>query len=64
MTGLDHHHSAAVEVAGGWLAEQVPGSVKPTIPVLRVRFGLTTMEAVEAVKLAQKQREAHYAKAS
>lgn len=63
MTGLDHEHSAAVDLAGNWLAQNPRDRLaEPVIPLLRQRFGLSISEAVEACRAAAKAREAHYAK--
>ena len=55
MTGLDHEHSAAVETAAQWLAEQREPP-HPVVPALRQRFNLTVPEACEACALAQTYR--------
>ncbi|MAY61556.1 MAG: hypothetical protein CML29_05035 [Rhizobiales bacterium] len=55
MTGVDHQHSAAVEQAAMWLAEQQEPP-KPAVPFLRRTFGLSTHEACEACSLANRFR--------
>ncbi|MER9816487.1 hypothetical protein [Mesorhizobium sp. M0129] len=63
MTGLDHEHTAAIDVAGTWLARNPRDRLaQPVIPLLRQRFGLSISEAVEACRVATKAREADYAK--
>lgn len=54
-TGHSHEHSAAVEQAAQWLAEeqQPPPAI---IPALRSRFGLSAVEACEAIALARDYR--------
>ncbi|TIQ25047.1 hypothetical protein [Mesorhizobium sp.] len=64
MTGLDHEHSAAIDLAGDWLAQNPRDRLsQPVIPLLRERFGLSVSEAVDACRIASKAREAAYAKA-
>jgi len=53
-TGCDHEHSAVVEQAAHWLAEHRASLVRPIIPELRDRFGLTIKEAIEAAVLGAK----------
>lgn len=55
MTGADHQHSANVEQAAQWLADQNPPP-SPVVPVLRQRFNLSPMEACEACALAAQYR--------
>ncbi len=51
----EHSHSAAVEQAAIWLAdEQTPS--QPIIPELRRRFDLSSLEATEACAIAQRFR--------
>ena len=51
----ERQHSAAVEQAAMWLAdEQTPPS--PIIPELRRRFELSALEATEACAMAQRFR--------
>ena len=52
-TGHSHEHSEAVTVAAEWL-RGIPSlqRPRPIIPVLRERFGLTALEAVEAIREA------------
>lgn len=54
-TGHSHEHSAAVEHAAIWYADQnEPPS--PAVPGLRSRFGLSALEATEALAMAQRFR--------
>lgn len=53
MTCLDHEHSASVEQAAHWLAQQKEPNPHPVIPSLRQRFDLTVQEACEAIALAR-----------
>jgi len=55
MTGADHAHSAAVEQAAAWLADQHQPP-KPIVPALRQRFNLSALEACEAAAMAEKYR--------
>jgi hypothetical protein len=52
MTCLDHEHSASVEQAAQWLADQNPPP-SPVVPALRQRFDLNPSEACEAISLAR-----------
>ncbi len=54
-TGHSHEHNAAVETAAIWFADQKDPS-SPPVPALRDRFGLTTLEATEALAMAQRFR--------
>lgn len=53
--GLNHQHSAAVEEAARWLADQSEPE-HPIIPALRRRFDLTAKEACEAAAMASRFR--------
>ncbi|XHM75755.1 hypothetical protein ABSY17_19880 [Mesorhizobium sp. ANAO-SY3R2] len=57
MTGLDHQHTAVIDVAAQWLAttrrDQIAG---PLVPVLRKRFGLSAREACQAIAEANLRR--------
>lgn len=55
LTPPEHQHSAAVEQAAMWLADQQSPS-QPIIPELRRRFDLTALEATEACVMAQRFR--------
>jgi hypothetical protein len=44
-----------IRAAGRWLADQSE-HIAPIVPELRTRFGLTTPEAIEAIRVAQKMR--------
>jgi hypothetical protein len=59
----DHEHSAAVDLAGAWLARN-PRSrfAEPIIRLIRQRFGLSVTEAVEACLVASKAREPAHGK--
>lgn len=51
-TGVDHEHNAAIELAARWLAT-TPRHARgdgAIVPILRQRFGLTSWEAIQAVK--------------
>ncbi len=52
-TGLCHAASGQVEIAADWLSRQIenPG---PVVPVLKERFGLSAVEACEAIALARR----------
>ena len=60
LTGLCHQSSASVEIAAQWISrhrDEIPGFA---IPFVRERFGLTSLEAIEALKEGHRLR---YAKA-
>lgn len=54
-TPPEHSHSAAVEQAAIWLAEQREPP-HPVVPALKERFGLTAIEACEAIAWADRMR--------
>ncbi len=54
-TGLSQEHSESVVQAAMWLSEQQE-QLRTAIPVLRERFGLTSLQATQAIALAQKFR--------
>lgn len=54
-TGHSHEHSAAVEEAAIWLADQKEPP-RLAVPVLRSQFGLSALEATEAIAMAQRFR--------
>jgi len=41
-----------VQVAAGWLSRNRDAVIGPVLPVLRSKFGLTILEAIDAAKLA------------
>ena len=52
-TGLDHESSGAIDLAAQWLATRpAGGEPRPVIPALRAQFGLTAVEACQAIKEA------------
>ena len=52
-TGLDHESSAGIDQAAQWLATMpAGGQPRPVILALRERFGLTALEACQAIKEA------------
>ena len=55
MTGLDHETTAAVDQAAAYLASLSPDErrARPAVPMLKERFGLSAVEACQAI------REAH-----
>lgn len=55
LTPPEHQHSAVVEQAAMWLADQHE-EPKPIIVALRERFDLTALQACEAAALSQKFR--------
>lgn len=53
MTGADHERNDAVTQAARWYATQKHDSSRPAVPILRERFGLTPLEACEALAEAR-----------
>lgn len=52
-TGCDHEHSAMVEEAARFLRSVPPTErPKPLVPALKAMFDLTSLEAVEAIRLS------------
>lgn len=52
-TGLSHEHSAAVELAARFLRTVPPPErPRPLVPALKAMFNLTSVEAVEAIRLS------------
>lgn len=60
MTGLDHETTAAIDLAAEYLIrtprENRPD--RPLVPFLRERFGLTAVEACQAIREANERRAA------
>lgn len=51
LTPPEHEHSAAIDEAAAFLRSVPPGErPKPLVPALREMFGLSTVEACEAIK--------------
>jgi hypothetical protein len=56
MTGPSHNE--AVQVASEWLASDIVERLRrPIVPQIRERFGLSNLEAVEAIRAAQAVRD-------
>ncbi|OQP86029.1 hypothetical protein BTR14_13175 [Rhizobium rhizosphaerae] len=55
MTVPEHSQSAAVEQAAIWLAD-LREPPHPVVPALKERFGLSAVEACEAIALADRMR--------
>lgn len=53
----EHEHSVAIAAAAEWL-RSVPQHERlhPIVPALRERFGLTALQAVEAIREANYER--------
>jgi len=57
MTGIDHEHTAAIDLAGDWLSKTPRDRIsKPIVPTLKAQFGLTTDEAIAAIREANLRR--------
>lgn len=55
----DHAHHEAVSLAASWLAnEQNDPTGRAIVPEMMQRFGLTAVQAVEAIQRAQMLRRA------
>lgn len=53
LTTFEHEHSAAVDMAADWLSQSPRDKInKPIVPALRERFGLSVLEAIEAIRAA------------
>lgn len=51
IEGITHEHTAAIDLAAAYLAETpVHARPQPLIPALRSRFGLTPLEACQAIR--------------
>lgn len=56
-TGHCHESTAAIEEAAAWLASPLRQRVnRPIVPHLKETFGLTTMEAMDAIREANLRR--------
>jgi hypothetical protein len=53
LTPEEHEHSAVVDEAARWYATNPRDIYTPGVVVLRERFGLTPLQACEALKMAQ-----------
>ncbi len=53
ITPPEHEHSDIVEVAARWYAITPRDINKPGVVLLRERFGLTALQACEALKMAR-----------
>ena len=58
-TGLCHESTSAVEEAARWYAGNRDACPRPIVPFLRERFGLTAVEACEALRMAQESEREH-----
>lgn len=53
LTAPEHSQSAAIDAASEWLALNPRDRInRPVVPMLRDRFGLSALEAVEAIRAA------------
>lgn len=58
MTGLDHVSAISIHSAAVWLVETpIEQRLRPTIPTLKDRFNLGPMDAIEAIRLADRLRQ-------
>lgn len=59
LTPPEHEYSAAIDEAAAWLAARPPHHhPRPIVPELRKLFGLTAVEACEAIRQANEIRRA------
>lgn len=56
LTPGEHEHSAAIDEAARWLAAIADPSGMAIVPEIRTRFGLTSLEAIEAIRHANQLR--------
>lgn len=50
-------HSSAIEVAAAWLSQTSRDRInRPIVPTLKAQFGLTTLEAIAAIREANQRR--------
>lgn len=56
MSGIDHEVSAKVDEAAVWLAVNWWKAERPLVPGLRKRFGISSAEAIEAMREAARVR--------
>ena len=53
LTAPEHSHSAAIDAAAEWLSLNPRDNInKPIVPMLRERFGLSALEAIDAIRAA------------
>ena len=57
-TPPEHEHSPRIDLAADWLLSERHGTGQAIVPQIKQRFGLTSMEAVEAIREANKRRAA------
>lgn len=56
-TGLSHEHSEAITEAAAWLASPLRARIgRPLVPHLKETFGLSTAEAMQAIREANLRR--------
>lgn len=61
LTPAEHEHSAALDAAAAWLLAEPDTRGRAIVPEMRQRFGLTSMEAIEAIRLANLARQRGHA---
>ena len=49
MTGIDHNEEPRISEAARWLVSQPPFHTVPVVVTLRQRFGLSALEATQAI---------------
>ena len=57
MQTTDHQNDEAVKHAALWLASERDHTGRAVIPELKTRFGITAMQAIEAIRFARRMRE-------
>lgn len=58
MSGLCHASVDGIDAAAHFLVETpLEQRVRPTVPLLRDRFGLTALQAIEAIRAADRLRK-------
>ncbi|TGR22397.1 MULTISPECIES: hypothetical protein [unclassified Mesorhizobium] len=55
---IDHQNTAAIELAGEWLSKTSRDRIsRPIVPTLKERFGLSSEEAIAAIREANLRRQ-------
>jgi hypothetical protein len=54
MSGIDHEHTDAIDIAAAWLADNWHVAPQPVTRTLREMFGLGINDAVKAIAEARR----------
>lgn len=55
-TGMCHESTASIDAAADWLLSESDRTGQAILPEIKQRFGLTNLEAVEAIREANRRR--------